>query len=151
MTLTSYFELVRYFSRFVSGNLTCVLLEIYSLCLIDKSLIFKTHGFVTGRGGPDHQSVSVTAFLQSQILVNDLTANSHNVLVPLPEHDEPLQLVDIAGEPHRVALVDEQDLRVCLELRCRPDLDLVVIVTLDITIVILLVIRDLVLFTVRRT
>ena len=141
---------MRYFRGFVSGDLTCVLLKISSLCLIDKSLISKTHSFVTGRGGSDHQSVSVTALLQSQILVNDLTPDSHDVLVPLPQHDEPLQLVHVAGQPHRLALVHEQDLRVRLEPRSGPDLDLIVIVTLDITVLVLIV-RHLVLLTVRRS
>ena len=96
---------MRYFSWFVSGDLTCVLLKIYSLCLIFRSFIFKTHGFVSGGGGPDDQSVAVTALLQPDILINDLAAHGDDVHVPLPEHHEALQLVHVAGQSDGVALV----------------------------------------------
>ena len=142
---------MRYFSWFVSGDLTCVLLKISSLCLIVRSFIFNTHGFVRGGGGPDHQSVPITVLLQSDSFINDLAPHSDDVHVPLPQHHEPLQLIHIAGQPDGVALVDQQDLRVCLELWCCGDPDLIVIVRLQITVIIVLVVLGHLILTVRRS
>ena len=119
----------------------CTPENITSLCLIDKSLIFKTHSFVVGGGRPDDQRVSVTAFLQSEILVNDLTANSHNFLVPLPQHDEPLKSVHNAGQPHGVPLVDNHFGALCCEGRGGIVFDAVVVgIILNLLVVILIVV-----------